>query len=65
VLIIFSHRLASWLAQGNEHKPSRRWHTLPLPIGILIVAVVLTPLLCTIFASAAPRASSSRCQKPS
>jgi MscS family membrane protein len=48
LLITFSRRLASWLAQGNENKPSRRWHTLPLPIGILIVAAVLTPVLCTI-----------------
>jgi MscS family membrane protein len=48
LLILFSRRLASRLAQENEDKPSRRWHTLPLPIGILIVAAVLTPVLCTI-----------------
>jgi hypothetical protein len=38
-----------WLSQGNEDAPIRRWHTLPLPIGILIVAAVLTPVLCAIF----------------
>jgi hypothetical protein len=36
------------MARGNEDKPSRRWHTLPLPVGILIVAAVLLPVLCTI-----------------
>ena len=48
LLIFFSRRLAKWLSQGNEDAPSRRWHTLPMPIGILIVATVLTPVLCAI-----------------
>jgi MscS family membrane protein len=48
LFILFSRRLASRLAQGSEDKPGRRWHALPLPIGILIVAAVLMPVLCTI-----------------
>jgi MscS family membrane protein len=48
LMIFFSRRLASWLSQGNEDAPSRRWHTLPMPIGILIVATLLLPVLCAI-----------------
>jgi MscS family membrane protein len=48
LLIFFSRRLASWLSQGSVDAPSRRWHTLPMPIGILIVATLLSPVLCAI-----------------
>jgi hypothetical protein len=43
LVILVSHRTASWLSQGNEDTPYHRWHTLPLPIGILLVAAVLAP----------------------
>jgi MscS family membrane protein len=48
LVIAFSRRLASRLSHGNEDGPESRWHTLPMPIGILIVAAVLSPLLCMI-----------------
>ena len=48
-LVIYgSHRLAARLARRQEDAAGRRWHALPLPIGILFVAAVLTPVLCLI-----------------
>ena len=48
-LVIYgSHLLATRLARRQEDAAGRRWHALPLPIGILFIAAVLTPVLCLI-----------------
>jgi MscS family membrane protein len=45
-LLWLTHRLAVHLAREPEDEPRQRGHTLPLPIGILIVAGLLSPKLC-------------------
>ena len=48
LLLSLSRRLAARLSRQAEDSPHRRWHTLPLPIGLIVVTGLLIPMLCTL-----------------
>ena len=48
-LVVFaSHRLSRRFVDGSEGDPGLGWHTVPLPLAIVLVAWFFAPLLCAI-----------------
>jgi MscS family membrane protein len=46
MVLVLSHRLAASLSRWFGESSGRRWHALPIPIGILLVVLVLSPTVC-------------------